>query len=362
MTPPSLASPGATAAVRPVLPGRRAARLLIPLLAIALVALLIVSVAVGTVQVSLLDAARLILGHLVPGMPWMSDGSYTVLQDTAVWQFRLPRALLAAVVGACLALAGALLQVVVRNPLAEPYILGVSAGAGLGAASSIVLGFAAATWVLGTSAFLGALVATIAVYFLSRRRGRITPERLILAGVALGALFSALTSYLTITTEAQNVYGILFFLLGSVSAATLSSVILPAAALLVAVVFTAARTRPLNALLAGDAVAAGLGVDVQRVRTQTLVVAALVTGAAVSVAGGVGFVGLVVPHIARLLVGPDHRRLVPVALLGGAVFLVAADLLSRTVAQPTEVPLGILTAVTGAPFFLWLLRRQGGVK
>lgn len=338
--------------------GVLAARVLVPTLTVALIALLLLSTSVGTISVSPADAVRLLLGHLLPGMSWMSDGTYTALQDNAVWQFRLPRALLAAITGAALALAGALMQVVVHNPLAEPYILGVSAGAGVGAVSLIVFGIGANSLAIGSAAFLGALLATAAVYLLSRRHGRIAAQRLILAGVALGSLFSAVTSYLTITTDAQNVFSIMFFLLGSVSAATMAHLALPAAALLGVLAFTASRARALNALLAGDDAATSLGIDVNRLRSGVLIAAALLTGSVVAVSGGIGFVGLVIPHIARIVVGTDHRRMLPVATLGGAVFLTGADLLARTVAAPTEVPLGVLTALVGAPFFLWLLRRD----
>ncbi|MDT0331209.1 FecCD family ABC transporter permease [Nocardiopsis lambiniae] len=326
-------------------------------LALALVAVVLASTATGAVDLSPMDAARLLLGHLVPGMPWMSDGTYTVLQDQAVWGFRLPRALLAALAGASLALAGALMQAVVHNPLAEPYVLGVSSGAGVGAVL-VVVGGAVGGLSLSTAAFAGAATATAAVYLLARRNGRIAPQRLILAGVALGALFSAITSYLTLTTEAQNVFSVMFFLLGSVSAATMDSLLAPALALLVALVVVGANVRGINALLVGDEAAASLGVSVDRLRTVLLLVSALLVGAVVSVSGSIGFVGLIIPHIARILVGTDHRIMLPVSVLGGAVFLTAADLMARTVAAPVEIPIGILTAVIGAPFFLWLLRRD----
>jgi iron complex transport system permease protein len=341
---------------------RRRAGLLCLLLSAALCLLVVLSGAIGAVEVSAGQSARIVAGHLLPGMPWMHDGSLTPLQDQAVWQFRLPRALLAGLAGAGLALAGALMQVTVRNPLAEPYILGVSSGAGVGAVLVIVLGSAALGGIsLHLAAFLGALGACAAVVVLARRDGILSPTRMILAGVALGSLLSAVTSYLTLTSEAQNVVGVMFFLLGSVSGATMGQLAAPAAALAVACLVAALLARSLNALMTGDESAAALGVDAQRMRGLLLVLSSLLTGTVVAVAGGIGFVGLVVPHISRMLVGADHRRMLPVTVLGGAVFLMAADLLARTVARPTEVPLGILTAVVGAPFFLWLMR-QGGAE
>lgn len=331
------------------------ARLLILGSTLALVWVVLASAATGTVDVTPLDTGRLVLGHLLPGMPWMSDGTYTPLQDQVVWQFRLPRTLLAALTGAALSLAGVLLQAVVRNPLAEPTIIGVSSGASVGAVSVVVIGaFSAVS--ISAAAFVGAAAATVLVFVLAQKDGRVAPQRLILAGVALGTFLSAVTSYLTLTTDAQNVFSLMFFLLGSVSAATMTSLVGPSLSLAIAAMVTALALRGLNALAAGDEAATALGVPVNAVRTALLLTAALLTGTVVSVAGSIGFVGLVVPHVARLLVGADHRRLVPLAVVGGALFLSGADLVARTVSAPAEVPLGIVTAMIGAPFFLWLMR------
>ncbi|QTF73723.1 iron ABC transporter permease [Arthrobacter woluwensis] len=335
-------------------------QLLAPALALGIVAVLVLSATAGPLDTTPWQALQLITGHLLPGMPWMTDGSLSAAQDQAVWSFRLPRALLAGIAGASLSLAGALLQANVRNPLAEPYILGVSAGAGVGAVTAIVAGSTAIAGLgLNAAAFIGATVTTALVYLLARQGGVIAPSRLILAGVALGALLSAVTNFLTITTEAQNVYSVLFFLLGSVSAADYPQLILPALSLAAVSVFALLRSRSLNALLAGDETATALGVDVRSLRRLLLLATALLTATTVAVSGGIGFVGLVIPHAARLLVGSDHRRMLPVTILGGALFLMLADLLARTIAPPAEIPLGILTAVIGAPFFLWLLRGKG---
>lgn len=332
------------------------ARLLTLGLAAALLVVIALSASAGTVDLTALDAAKLVTGHLLPGMPWMSDGTYTVLQDQVVWQFRLPRALLAALAGAALSLAGVFIQAVVRNPLAEPAIIGVSSGAGVGAVSVVVLGAAAVGAWIGTAAFVGAAVATAAVFGVAYKNGSIAPQRLVLTGVALGTFFSAITSYLTLTTEAQNVFSVMFFLLGSVSAATMTDLAGPLVALVVALMVSITTGRAVNALQVGDETATALGVRVNRLRSVLLLSAALLTGTVVSVAGGIGFVGLVVPHIARVLVGSDHRRIVPVAVFGGALFLCGADLIARTVSAPAEVPLGIVTALIGVPFFLWLMR------
>lgn len=329
-------------------------------IAVSAVLVLVVSASTGPVGVSPIDAARIVIGHLLPGMPWMSDGTLTPLQDQAVWQFRVPRSLLAALSGAGLALAGAMMQAVVRNPLAEPYILGVSSGASVGAVLVIVSGGATFLGLtMSGAAFIGAMVACLLVAMLARIRGELSPTRMILAGVALGALLSAVTSYLTLTTDAHNVVSVMFFLLGSVSAADMSSLLIPAVALAIACIAVFGLSRSMNALLSGDESAMAVGVRTSQLRGLLLVLASLLTGAIVAVSGGIGFVGLVVPHIARLLVGSDHRRMLPVTVLGGALFLMIADLLARTVAMPTEIPLGILTAFVGAPFFLWLMRSGG---
>lgn len=237
------------------------------LLGAGILALIIVSCSFGALDTTMAQTAQIISGHLLPGMPWMSNGALSVAQDQAVWNFRLPRTLLAGVAGACLALAGALLQTNVRNPLAEPYILGISSGAGVGAVLSIVLGSTAVAGLsLNTAAFLGAPAATALVYLLARQGGVILPTRLILAGVALGSLLAAITNFLTITTEAQNVYSVLFFLLGSVSAASYEQLLLPALALLGVGLYAGFKTRALNAMLAGDEMAMALGVNVTAMR------------------------------------------------------------------------------------------------
>jgi len=336
---------------------------LAPLLLLGAVLVLVVSGSTGPLETSLLESWQIVSGHLVPGMSWMADGSLSAAQDQAVWNFRIPRALLAGIAGGSLALAGALLQATVRNPLAEPYILGVSAGAGVGAVVAIVAGSTAIAGIgLNAAAFAGAAGATVLVYLLAKQGGIIAPSRLILAGVALGSLLSAVTNFLTITTDAQNVYSVLFFLLGSVSAAGYPQLLLPGLSMLTVAAYAMLRSRALNALLAGDETATALGVNVQAMRRTLLLATSLLTATTVAVCGGIGFVGLVVPHAARMAVGSDHRRMLPVTILGGALFLMLTDLLARTVAQPTEIPIGILTAAVGAPFFLWLMRGSGATR
>lgn len=340
-------------------PGRGGRHTSLPVVAPPLLLLLLVTVcvavSVGSVGVRLDTVIKVIADHLTgTGTP------ASVMDDQIVWNLRLPRVLLAAVVGAGLAVVGVTLQATVRNPLADPYVLGVSSGAGLLATVAITFGSVAVAG-LSTSAaaFAGALVAIIAVLGLSRRAGRVIPGRLILAGVTLSYLFSGATSFVIFRSgNADAAHSVLFWLLGSLSESSWSNLSLPAAAVLVVGGYLMLRTRTLNALAAGDEAALSLGVSVHRVRIRLLIVTSLLTGVLVAVSGGIGFVGLIVPHLVRLAVGPDHRRLLPLAMLVGALYLVVVDVLCRVLVRPEELPIGIVTAVLGAPVFLWLLRRS----
>ncbi|BCJ59590.1 FecCD family ABC transporter permease [Micromonospora endophytica] len=344
------------AAVRAHLIPDRAFPLLIVLLAGAVALTAAVAIAVGTVSVPLADVAAVTWAHLTPG-----DTERSLLYDQIVWDFRVPRVLLAGVAGAGLSIAGVCLQALVRNPLADPYLLGISSGASVGAVVALTLAPAviAGLGVAG-AAFAGALASVALVVGLAQRAGRVAPGRLILAGVAVGYLGSAVTSYIQLEANPSELRGIMFWLLGSVATASWSDLLAPAVALACCLLWLLVDGRRLNALTMGETSAAGLGIDVNRLRLGLLAAASLLTATIVSVAGGIGFVGLLVPHAVRLLVGPDHRRVVPVSLLLGAVFLIMVDLLSRTLDRPNEMPIGIFTAAIGAPFFLWLLRRQSG--
>ncbi|MDG4833945.1 iron ABC transporter permease [Solwaraspora sp. WMMD1047] len=282
--------------------------------------------------------------------------------EQIVWLVRLPRAALAAAVGAGLAAVGAVMQTLLRNPLADPYLLGVSSGASVGAAAVALLGVLSSwgVYALPAGAFLGALLSVLLVVTLGRGGGRTGPVRMVLAGVVVSYVLSAATSYLVITSpDDEAVRGVLFWLLGTVAGARWDIVALTIAVVLAGGVVLQARGRALNALTGGEESAATLGVDTTRERSLLLVVGSLITGVAVAGAGAVGFVGLMAPHAVRLVLGrSDHRIVLPVAMLAGASFLVLADLAARTVAAPRELPLGVLTALCGGPFFFWLLRRR----
>ncbi|MFF6999602.1 FecCD family ABC transporter permease [Streptomyces sp. NPDC008313] len=283
-------------------------------------------------------------------------------QDLIVWQLRVPRALLAAIVGAGLGVVGTAVQALVRNPLADPYLLGISNGASLGAVAALVLGAGTGGLLgLGVSgaAFLGALLSFGLVWAMARRGGGFSPLRLVLAGVAIGQFLSGFTSYLVLRVgDEQQTQGVLFWLMGSLGGAQWTNLALPAATVCAGFVALQGRARSLNALLLGDETAAGLGVDVARLRRELFVVTSVLTGVLVSAAGAIGFVGLMVPHLCRLVVGGDHRRLLPVSALTGAVLLVVVDTVCRTALPHMELPVGVVTAFIGAPVLLFLLDRR----
>ena len=275
-----------------------------------------------------------------------------------MWDLRLPRVLTAAAVGAGLALAGAVMQSLTRNPLADPYLLGLSSGASLGAVAVLVVGV---SLLLPVAAFAGALLALVATLALARSGSTLSPGRTVLAGLAVSQMAAAGTSFVIFWSSTGDSYReILNWLLGSLAGATWASVAIAGIAVVaVGTVLLLSATR-LDAFAFGDTSAAALGIDVDRTRWTLMTVVALLTGAMVAVSGAIGFVGLILPHAVSSLTGPAHRRLLPVAALSGAVFLIWADTLARTVFDPRELPVGIVTALIGVPVFAFLLRRGKG--
>ena len=320
-------------------------------LAVALVASVVFAVTFGPASITPRDVWESILHHLGLGTTPLSE-----LRDGIVWQLRLPRVLTAAAVGAGLALSGAVMQAITRNPLADPYLLGLSSGASLGAVAVLILGV---TVFLAPAAFVGALLALLATLLIARAAGPISPARTVLAGVAVSALASAVTSLVIFWTATGDSYReILAWLLGSLAGARWPAVAIAVGAFaLIGVPLTFAG-RTLDAFAFGETAAASLGVNVNRTRWMLLIATALLTGAMVSVSGSIGFVGLVLPHAVRLLVGVGNRAVLPLSALLGAVFLVWADTAARTVFDPRELPVGIVTAIVGAPLFLLLLVRR----
>ncbi|PPF34438.1 ABC transporter permease [Rathayibacter sp. AY1A3] len=319
---------------------------------------LVLSVAVGSVGISPGRVVEVIAGRLLPWGAGRVDG----LDDQIVWEFRLPRALLGFVVGAALAVSGAVLQAVVRNPLADPFVFGVSSGASVAAVAALTLTTGALAAVsTPVAAFGGALITTVLVFVLAQQSGRVTPNRLVLAGVAMSYLLSSITSYLVLRSSGTNqgIGQVLSWLAGSLAAATWSDLGVPALVLVAVTALLVLLAPVLNAFLTGDETAASLGVDVGRVRLGLFVLTSLLVGVVVAVSGAIGFVGLVVPHAVRMVIGSDHRWVLPASALAGGLLLVVVDIGARLLLAPTEVPVGLLTAVVGAPFFLWLLRRSG---
>jgi len=281
--------------------------------------------------------------------------------ETILFQIRLPRIIAAALVGSALASAGVLFQGLLRNPMADPYIIGTSAGAAFGATIAMMLPISLAFLSFGLvpiAAFVGALAAVLLVYNLARVGGKTPVVSMLLAGFAVSAMLTAVMFFMVTLSGKpgllQNVYS---FLMGSVSVSGWSKIIIVAPLIIGGVIAARFLAFRLNAFALGEEGAAYLGIDVERDKLIVLALGSLLTAAAVSISGLVGFVGLVVPHAVRLLFGPDHRLLLPAAALFGGAFVVLADLLARTMLSPTEIPLGILTAIIGAPFFIYLLRR-----
>ncbi|MFV8395250.1 FecCD family ABC transporter permease [Corynebacterium hindlerae] len=278
--------------------------------------------------------------------------------DAVVWQLRAPRGLLALIVGAGLALAGVLMQTLVRNPLADPYLLGVSSGASVGATAVITFGVFSGIYALAIGALLGAVVATACVFFVAMIQGGLTPLRLILAGVVLSSAFSAMASFLVFkSSDARAAQSVMFWMLGSVSGAQWNKLLLPLVMIIAGSILAVVISRPLDAMVAGPDTAASLGVRVELLRNVLFLAQAALVGIMVAVAGGIGFVGLIIPHLARMLVGSIHRRVIPVAMTLGAVFLLWVDIIARVVVAPQEVPLGVVTGLIGAPLFLFIMGR-----
>lgn len=335
------------------------ATVVLPGLGLLLAAVVVVAVGAGAYVVDTPEVVSILL------RPLTDIAAVDPVAVDVVTQIRLPRVLLGVVIGAGLGVAGALLQGMFGNPLAEPSIVGVSAGAAVGGVTAIALGATAlGAWVLPAAAFVGGLSTTLLVYLGARSGGRTETVTLVLTGIAVNALAGALIGLAMFLADDAELRSITFWSLGSLATATWRT--LGIAAPLVAFGTVAAMwfTRPLDLLALGEQQAGHLGVDVGRLRLQLVSVVAVLTAAGVAVAGIISFVGLVVPHVVRLLAGPRHRVTVPASALGGALVLTAGDLLARTVAVPAEIPLGVVTAVLGAPVFLYLLRttrrQQGG--
>jgi iron complex transport system permease protein len=326
--------------------------------AVVLGVAIIVAVSIGSISVPIGEVWAIIADRVLPGR---TTPSWSPSDEHIVWNLRLPRVLLGAVVGASLAMAGAALQALTRNPLADPFLFGVSSGAALAAVASLtgVLGPLAGLS-LPAAAFLGALVTTVVVFALAAVHGRLDVLRLVLSGVAVAQVASALTTLLLLRVSGRDgaVTSVLAWLAGSLARATWGGLVAPLVATMVGFVALLAVSSSLNAVALGDDTALAVGVDVGRLRVGVFVITSLLVGVVVARSGAIGFVGLMVPHAARRFVGTDHRRLLPWAAYGGAVLMVIVDLVGRVVIAPNEVPVGVMTALIGGPFFIWILRHR----
>lgn len=332
-------------------PRRRRTVSAIAVLLLVLTGSVVAAVAIGPADITPAELVASVWSH-VSG----AASGLTPIRDAIIWEGRVPRVLTAAAVGGGLALCGAVMQALTRNPLADPYLLGLSSGASTGAVIVIVLGAAVA---LPFAAFAGALLALVLTLGLARAAGSAGPTAVVLAGLAVSAVLAALTSLVIFWSATNDSYReILSWLLGSLGGADWPDAALAGVAVIVCAVPLLASARPLDSLVLGDTAAEALGIPVTRLRVLLFVCTALLTGALVAVSGSIGFVGLILPHAVRAVVGARHRALLPVSFLAGAVFLIWADTIARTVFEPRELPVGIVTALIGGPVFALLMLRM----
>ena len=277
----------------------------------------------------------------------------------------MPRVLLGAFAGMALAMVGVIMQATIQNPLGDPYILGLSSGASLGATFSILIGFSGVLSSFGAplGAFLGALMASIFVYFLARIGGRITPFNMILAGMVISSICSSLTSLIIfLSKDNEGIRTVNFWMMGSLAGAEWSNIVLPIAISVIPLIYFFTQYRNLNLMVLGDETSITLGLNIEKHRKIYMILSSLITGVIVSVCGTIGFVGIMIPHIVRLIFGTDHKTLLPFSALVGAIFLIWADVIARCAITNMELPIGIITSVIGAPFLLWLMVKGTGEK
>ncbi len=282
-----------------------------------------------------------------------------------IWGVRMPRVLLGAFAGMALAMVGVIMQATIQNPLGDPYILGLSSGASLGATFSILIGFSGVLSSFGAplGAFLGALMASIFVYFLARIGGRITPFKMILAGMVISSICSSLTSLIIfLSKDNEGIRTVNFWMMGSLAGAEWSNIVLPIAISVIPLIYFFTQYRNLNLMVLGDETSITLGLNIEKHRKIYMILSSLITGVIVSACGTIGFVGIMIPHIVRLIFGTDHKTLLPFSALVGAIFLIWADVIARCAITNMELPIGIITSVIGAPFLLWLMVKGTGEK
>lgn len=320
----------------------------------------VIAPCLGPVKVPVGETFKIIFSK-VPIVGQLIDSDWTLVQENIILQLRLPRVFLGLIVGASLAIAGVAMQALVRNQLADPFILGVSAGASMFATLGMIFGVFSflGSYSLSLSAFLGAIVSILLVYLISRVRGKIVITQLLLSGVVISMVFEGFTKIITLSApNALGLHNAEFWMSGSLAGAKWSYLTLPLVVMLLCGFYLLLHYRTLNALLFGEDSAATMGVNVKNMQKSLILVTSLLAGVTISVSGSIGFIGLICPHFARLLVGGDHRKVLPIAALSGGILVVWTDVLARMVIAPQELPIGILTAIIGGPIFIIILKRN----
>ncbi len=341
----------------PTLVGHDRYRWLLVVLGVALLASCVLSLGFGSARIPASLVWQILL-HNVFGLG-PDTPTWTAGQEHIVWLIRVPRMLLGALVGAGLALTGAVLQATTRNPLADPHLLGVTSGATLGAVIVVLhVGELIGVLTLPLAAFIGALCSMLMVLAIASRHGRLDSDRLLLCGIAVSFVMMALANLLLFMGDHRASSAVMFWMLGGLGLARWELLGIPAVSVLIGLVLLLAMARSLNALMAGEQTAVTLGLSARNVRVKVFLIASLMTGVMVSISGSIGFVGLMIPHIARRLVGAEHRRLLPVCVLMGSIFLVWVDVAARTLIAPEDLPIGVATAAIGGLFFIGLMRRR----
>lgn len=323
-------------------------------------ATVILATGVGSVSVKPYNTARILLSQIPGASDWVTH-NWKPLEENIVMGLRLPRTALGFVVGASLAVCGVTMQALVRNPLADPFLLGVSSGAAAFATFGLIFGFFSflGVYALSLSAFLGAGFTIVMVYILARVKGRINITHLLLSGVALAMIMDGFTSIIKISApNALGIHNAEFWMAGSLAGAKWAYLTLPTIMLIACTAYLILNFRGLNLLILGDESAQALGLNVRRLQKILVLVASLISGVTIAVSGTIGFVGLMVPHFTRILVGGDHKRVLPISALLGGILVVWVDVIARTMAAPEEIPVGILTAIIGGPIFIFMLKRS----
>ena len=314
----------------------------------------VLSISLGTADIGLIKILRGIFGGVSDPIRGWTDTDRVI-----IFQIRLPRIILAGIVGATLSVAGVGFQALFRNPMADPYILGISSDSAVGAILAIISGAGLTFLSIPAASFCGALLTIVLVLSIARTGFRLQTNTLLLAGVIVGSFFSAIIMFLVSITQDERLHSIIFWLMGDLSLSKYNEIIIVTPFVIIGCLIIYLHAHPLNLIVTGEDTALQLGVEVERVKRLLLITASLITGVVVSVSGVIGFVGLIVPHMMRMVFGSDHRLLLPVSGLFGFSFLVVADTIARIITAPVELPVGVITAIFGAPFFIYLLRRKG---